>query len=342
LSVSFLPFSTPRLTVNRFALADAAALAMYRSDPETARFQGWTAPYAIGAAEALIAGQLDRTGPSSGEWLQIALRRDGVLVGDVAVGMSTDGRVADIGYTIAPAFRGQRLAAEAIDALVDRLFALTAVERLRASVDPRNRPSLRVLEQVGFVYRGSDDAPCLDPDAVVDDDVYTIDRDTRAAWVGRVLTTPAQVRLVDITPDNARAVRRLVVHGSQRHLVTAVTRSFADAHVPEVYEGAPVVPWHRAIEADGQLAGFVMLAEQTEAHSEPCLWRLLIDRSHQRRGIGEQVVALIVDRLRTLGQTSLVTSWVPGSGSPEPFYRRLGFVPTGRIEDDEIEARLML
>jgi hypothetical protein len=30
---------------------------------------------------------------------------------------------------------------------------------------------------------------------------------------------------------------------------------------------------------------------------------------------------------------------VPGRGGPETFYRALGFVPTGRIDDGEVEAR---
>ena len=33
-------------------------------------------------------------------------------------------------------------------------------------------------------------------------------------------------------------------------------------------------------------------------------------------------------------------SWYPGRGGPEGFYRKLGFVPDGRIIDDEIVAEL--
>ena len=77
--------------------------------------------------------------------------------------------------------------------------------------------------------------------------------------------------------------------------------SFADALVPEIVDGAPVVPWMRGVEADGELAGFVMLAEVTDAHPEPYLWRLFVDRRHQRRGIGDRVLALVVERLRAEG-----------------------------------------
>jgi RimJ/RimL family protein N-acetyltransferase len=331
-----------RLTLDRFVRVDAPAFAAYRSDAETARYQGWTAPYELASALALIEAQIDRTSPENGEWLQIALRLGSELVGDVAVGMSSDGRVADIGYTLVPRSRGRGFAVEAVGALVDRLFACTDVAELRASLDPRNQSSARVIERLGFRYRGSFEQPPTDPNALVIDDTYTLNRDERAAWMARPADRPQVVRLVEINPENVRAVRRLEVHGSQRHLVADVVASLADAQVPELVDGAAVVPWYRAIEADGQLVGFVMIAEQTDAHPESYLWRLLIDRSHQRRGIGDAAIALVVDRLRGLGQTTLLTSWVPGRGSPEPFYRRLGFVPTGRMEDDEIEARLTL
>ena len=118
--------------------------------------------------------------------------------------------------------------------------------------------------------------------------------------------------------------------------------SFADALVPGEDAGVAVVPWFRAIEADDELAGFVMLAEGTDISREAYLWRLLIDRRHQRRGIGDRVLTRIVDRLRDEGDDSLLVSWAQGPGSPEPFYLARGFVPTGVVDDGEIEARLTL
>jgi diamine N-acetyltransferase len=96
------------------------------------------------------------------------------------------------------------------------------------------------------------------------------------------------------------------------------------------------------VTADGELAGFVMLAEPISTEPYWFLWRLLIDRRHQRRGIGRRVLALLGERIRAEGGTALFTSWVPGPGSPEGFYRQLGFEPTGVVEDGEIEARLSL
>ncbi|MBA2317379.1 MAG: GNAT family N-acetyltransferase [Euzebyales bacterium] len=41
--------------------------------------------------------------------------------------------------------------------------------------------------------------------------------------------------------------------------------------------------------ADQEIVGFVRLALRTPHHPEPYLWRLLIDRLHQRRGLGHRV-----------------------------------------------------
>jgi hypothetical protein len=37
-----------------------------------------------------------------------------------------------------------------------------------------------------------------------------------------------------------------------------------------------------------------------------------------------------------------MTSWVPGERGPEKFYRKLGFEPTGEIDEGEVVARLAL
>ena len=96
------------------------------------------------------------------------------------------------------------------------------------------------------------------------------------------------------------------------------------------------------MDADGERVGFLMLAMVTDHHPEPYMWRLLIDRMHQRRGLGTRVLAVLCAQLREWGHTTLTTSWGQGPGSPEPFYLAHGFVPTGDIDDDEIVGRLRL
>jgi diamine N-acetyltransferase len=73
------------------------------------------------------------------------------------------------------------------------------------------------------------------------------------------------------------------------------------------------------------------------------LWKLLIDRRHQRLGYGHEVMRQIVELIRSQGATELLTSYAPGDSSPAGFYQALGFVPTGAVDDDgEVLARLPL
>jgi GNAT superfamily N-acetyltransferase len=109
-----------------------------------------------------------------------------------------------------------------------------------------------------------------------------------------------------------------------------------------MHEGAPVVPWMRAIVADGQVVGFLMTAEPRWPSEPPYLWRLLIDRRHQGRGIGTQAVGLLVERYRHEGHERMLINWARDQGGPEPFYVGLGFRLTGRIENGLHEGELIL
>jgi GNAT superfamily N-acetyltransferase len=139
------------------------------------------------------------------------------------------------------------------------------------------------------------------------------------------------------------AVVALETFGWQRRLVAPNQRSLAQALLPgDDDTGHPIVPWYRAIEADGQLAGFVMVAAPTPSEPNPYLWRFMIDRRHQRRGIGRVALGLVVEQAVAWGADALLVSWVPGVGSPAPFYLAHGFEPTGEVDEDEVVARLAL
>ena len=147
--------------------------------------------------------------------------------------------------------------------------------------------------------------------------------------------TVADVQLRAITDEDREAVCALRVHPDQERFVATVPESLRDAAAaPEEH------PWYRAVYCAGEPVGFVMLAEPPGG---PCtLWRLLVDERHQGRGIGRAVLARVADRVRAHGATALLTSCVPGPGSPQPFYERLGFAPTGEVDDGEVVLRLPL
>ena len=85
------------------------------------------------------------------------------------------------------------------------------------------------------------------------------------------------------------------------------------------------------------------MIEDNREKSEYFLWRMMIDHRYQGTGLGKKAMMLLIDHVKTLpNATELLTSCVPGDGSPEGFYHNLGFKPTGDIEDGEVVMRLEL
>jgi diamine N-acetyltransferase len=154
---------------------------------------------------------------------------------------------------------------------------------------------------------------------------------------------PGLVTLREITDANRSEVESLRVTPEQEQFVASVAESFRDA------EATPrACPWFRAIYAGERPVGFIMLSDnippsRTEYLGPYYLWRLLIDVRWQRSGYGRAALDLAVAYVRTRpGAERMLTSVVPGNGSPRPFYEKYGFVPTGEIDDGEDVMELTL
>jgi GNAT superfamily N-acetyltransferase len=147
----------------------------------------------------------------------------------------------------------------------------------------------------------------------------------------------------EITDDNVDSVRALRTTPDQERFVSSVVDSLAEAaQVPQAN------PWFRAVYADGQPVGFVMVAWNVDPLPPGIigpwfLWKLLIDHRHQGLGYGQEVVRHIVELVRAQGGTELLTSYALGDGSPAGFYEALGFQATGTVDHDgEVLASLPL
>jgi diamine N-acetyltransferase len=151
------------------------------------------------------------------------------------------------------------------------------------------------------------------------------------------------VTLRVITEENRSAVERLRVAPGQETFVDGVPESLAEAAARPHAN-----PWYRAVYHGDEPVGFVMLADDVPPDNSDIpwryyLWRLLIDGHHQSRGYGRAALDRLVAYLRTRpGADVLMTSIVAGDDSPEGFYLRYGFQPTGRMFDHERVLELPL
>jgi RimJ/RimL family protein N-acetyltransferase len=84
----------------------------------------------------------------------IVERFTATVVGEIGLKGDVDPAGAvEVGYSIREHARGRGYMTEALDVVVDALFA-SGVRRVRAETDPLNLASQRVLERVGFVRDG--------------------------------------------------------------------------------------------------------------------------------------------------------------------------------------------
>ncbi len=339
--MAFEPIRTERLILRPVVAGDVDAAYERRSLPEVARYQDWEMPYTRERAEESIAKLLEMDGPANDTGYSLTVVDAAAperILGDLYIGTTWGGRTGEIGYTFHPEAWGKGYATEAARAAVKYLFDDFGVGRVEASLHPDNAPSARVLEACGMLFEGLTRESFWVGDECSSDLLYGMTRDDWEAWCNRPRQRPQHVELVPLSNENRLAVGGLVTHKSQERFVTPMLGNFRDALAPPLVHGAPLVPWPRAIEADGEVVGFVMGTEMTDAHPTPCLWRLLIDRMHQRRGIGSAALDQFEHRCRDQGATSVEVHWCEGAGSPAPMYLGRGYVPSGKIEDGEIHA----
>ena len=151
------------------------------------------------------------------------------------------------------------------------------------------------------------------------------------------------VTLREITDANRAGVVALRTTPEQERFVSTVADSLEEAA-----DNPQGNPWFRAVYADDEPVGFVMLSWDVEPQPPHLngpwfLWKLLVDHRHQRRGHGREVLRQVVGLVRENGGTELLTSYVPGAGGPAGFYSRQGFVPRGDLDPDgEVILRLDL
>lgn len=148
------------------------------------------------------------------------------------------------------------------------------------------------------------------------------------------------VRLGEITAENLRSVLRLNPGAIGERMVATNAVSLAQAAY-----SANAVP--RVIMVGDKPVGFIMLYDAT---LDPALavkdevtaggigiWRLMIDFQQQGKGYGEAAILEAARYAATRpGVTQIELSYVPTEGNPSPFYKKMGFVETGKMDGDEV------
>lgn len=196
---------TQRLWLRWPRATDAQALTAFASLPEVARITADIPhPYPPREADRFILKA--RAENAAGVALHLAIVQKTAgrpLIGLVSIALTEFGD-AEIGYALNPSAWGKGFATEAVRMLIDTVFNLTGVPRIRANSRLGNFASRRVLEKTGFTYidTGLDLLPARG--GLHSCDRFCLDR---ADWRRDGLP----LRL----PPMARQIRRQAIHGAE-------------------------------------------------------------------------------------------------------------------------------
>jgi diamine N-acetyltransferase len=141
------------------------------------------------------------------------------------------------------------------------------------------------------------------------------------------------VEIRKITPENVGDACRITLRPGQDRYVAPVSYSLAQAYAD------PEVAWPRLVCEGDEVVAFVMGGfKDGDPLLHSTIWRLNVAGDAQGRGYGRFAVRAVAEEAKRRGRGELYTAYLLGEGSPEGFYRSLGFRPTGRSMDGIHEA----
>ncbi|WP_313320688.1 GNAT family protein [Stenotrophomonas sp.] len=147
--------SSPRLLLREVRADDAPALFAIHSHPQVMRYWSYPAWTELRQAEQKIVDIQRQRRELDILIFAIADASTDLLIGSSALFAidRTQGR-AEIGYSLHPDWQGQGLASEALTLILLYAFDELGMRRIEADIDPRNQPSRRLVERLGFIQEG--------------------------------------------------------------------------------------------------------------------------------------------------------------------------------------------
>ncbi|WP_338846480.1 GNAT family protein [Massilia sp. W12] len=149
----FPVLSTPRLLLRELQQRDAAAWYALQTDPAVMRWYGADMPRDVAQVERLIADYRSWQQAQSG--IRWGIELEGQLIGSCGFARINRGwHNAMLGYEIGPAWQGQGLMQEALQAILHYGFTSFQFHRIAAEIHHDNQASIKLVQKLGFRYEG--------------------------------------------------------------------------------------------------------------------------------------------------------------------------------------------
>ena len=166
-----------------------------------------------------------------------------------------------------------------------------------------------------------------------------------------------ELKKISILDDNMKECIELAVLPEQENFVASNAYSLAEAYVENkasAADGRGDVATPYAVYENGKMVGFAMYGyfppdDDEDAYCKDehiyYFWRLLIDKNHQGKGIGREVVRQVMEEIKSKprGEASYCyVSYEPTNIASKTTFASYGFEEDGRVLDGEVVARYKL
>ena len=166
-----------------------------------------------------------------------------------------------------------------------------------------------------------------------------------------------ELKKISILDDNMKECIELDFLPEQTGFVAENAISLAEAYdsnkaFAKTGTGSMAVPY--AVYENGIMVGFAMYGyfapeddDEGYGNGEPVyyFWRLLVDKNHQRKGIGREIVRQVMDIIKSKPHgeaTYCYVSYEPTNVGSKTIFASYGFEEDGRVIGGEVVARYKL
>ena len=146
-----MKFETTRCLIRKFEENDIDDFMIYRNDSSWMKYQDFKGRSKQEYSKSLLGSSTLETGVQ----LAIICKANGRLIGDLYIKKEDD--AFWIGYTITPSSARRGYAYETVSGLIAWITEQGS-DRILASAEPENIPSINLLKKLNFIFTGTDDS----------------------------------------------------------------------------------------------------------------------------------------------------------------------------------------
>lgn len=155
MAVAIPTLETERLRLRKLHIADAEAMFHYISNDDVTKYMLWESHTSLKQTKKYIKMVTKKYLDGIYAWA-ITLKDTKEFIGMIDFGeFTSEGRIAEIGYSMSDVYWGKGLMSEAVQAVIDFGFNELYLERIYARCFSENIGSERVMQKAGMTYEGT-------------------------------------------------------------------------------------------------------------------------------------------------------------------------------------------